>query len=163
MNFMGPHSRLDLRLDKNEQPLPSSTPVNKSVSNSYIHDLKYKHAKEDYLKDPTPENKKRQMQKIWQADDNFIRDMNNDHEEPMAKVAGKLIQAKETAEKLGASTTFSGFGTSEEPENSDPVARLRLLAQQEYKAEVKKRQEKGSERGFYSRSISCRCSNCNWK
>ena len=91
MNFMGPHTRLDLRLDKNEQPLPSSTPVNKSDYNSYIHDLKYKHAKEDYLKDPTPENKKRQMQKIWQADDNFIRDMNNDQEEPVAKVAGNLI------------------------------------------------------------------------
>ena len=84
------------------------------------------------------------MQKIWQADDNFIRHMYNDHEEPMAKVPGKLIQAKETAEKLGASTTFSGFGTSEEPENSDPVARLRFLAQQEYKAEVKhKKTQKG--------------------
>ena len=34
------------------------------------------------------------MQKVWNADDNFIRDMNNDHEEPMVKVAGKLIQAK---------------------------------------------------------------------
>ena len=41
MNFMGPHTRLDLRLDKNEQPLPSSIPVNKSDYNSYIHDLKY--------------------------------------------------------------------------------------------------------------------------
>ena len=58
MNFMGPHTRLDLRLYKNEQHLPSSIPVNKSDYNSYIHDLKYKHAKEDYLKDPTPENKK---------------------------------------------------------------------------------------------------------
>ena len=58
MNFMGPHTCLDLRLDKNEQPLPSSIPVNKSDYNSYIHDLKYKHAKEDYLKDPTTENKK---------------------------------------------------------------------------------------------------------
>ena len=71
MNFMGPHTRLDLRLDKNEQPLPSLIPVNKSDYNSYIHDLKYKHAKEDYLKDSTPENKKRQMHKVWQADDNL--------------------------------------------------------------------------------------------
>ena len=58
INFMGPHTRLDLRLDKNEQPLPSSIPLNSSDYNSYIHDLKYKHAKEDYLKDATPENKK---------------------------------------------------------------------------------------------------------
>ena len=129
---------------KNEQPLPSSIPVNKSDYNSYIHDLKYKHAKEDYLKDPTPENKKRQMNKVWQADDNFIRAMDNDYQEPMAKVAGKLIQAKETAEKLGAPTTFSGFGTSEEEEISDPVARLRNLVEQEYKSETKhKKTQKG--------------------
>ena len=67
--------------------------------------------------------------------------MDNDHEEPMAKVAGNLIQAKETAEKLGASTTFSGFGTSKEPENNDPVARLRRLAQQEYILKSKKTRE----------------------
>ena len=91
---MGPHTRLDLRLDKNEQPLPSSIPLNSSDFNSYIHDLKYKHAKEDYLKDPTPENKKRQMQKVWNADDNFIIDMNNDHEEPMAKVEVNLFKQK---------------------------------------------------------------------
>ena len=38
---------------------------------------------------------------------------------------------------------YSGFGTSEEPENNDPMARLRFLAQ-EYKAEVKhKKTRKG--------------------
>ena len=52
MSFMGPHTRLDLRLDKNEQPLSNSIPLNSSDTNSYTHDLKYKHAKDD--KDPTP-------------------------------------------------------------------------------------------------------------
>ena len=70
--------------------------------------------------------------------------MNNDHEEPMARVAGKLIQAKETAEKLGAPTTFSGFGTSEEPENTDPVYKLRQLVKEQYKSEIKhKKTQKG--------------------
>ena len=44
MNFMGPHTRLDIRLDKNEQPLPTSTPRNSSDLNPYFRDLKYKHA-----------------------------------------------------------------------------------------------------------------------
>ena len=43
---------------------------------------------------------------------------------------------------------YSGFGTSEEPENIDPVARLRLLAQQEYKADVKKDKRKVQKGGF---------------
>ena len=100
------------------------------------------------------------MNKIWQADDNFVRAMNNDYEEPMARVAGKLIQAKETAEKLGAPTTFSGFGTSKEEENTDPVYKLRQLVKEQYKSETK---NKKAQRGRYTptRAFSCRCSYCN--
>ena len=84
------------------------------------------------------------MQKVWNAYDHFISAMNNDHEEPMAKVAGKLIQAKENAEKLGAPTTFSCCGASEEPENTDPLARLRHLVKEQYKHETKhKKTQKG--------------------
>ena len=70
--------------------------------------------------------------------------MDEDHEEPMAKVAGKLIQAKEIAENLGAPTTFSGFGSSEEPANTDPVYNLRQLVKEQYKSEIKhKKTQKG--------------------
>ena len=63
MNFMGPGTRLDIRLNPDETPKQNSIPLGKSDYESYMHDLKYKHAKDDYLKDPTPENKKIQMKK----------------------------------------------------------------------------------------------------
>ena len=59
-----------------------------------IHDIEYKKAKDNYFKNPTPENRKQQFRNVWNADDKFIKEMNNDNEEPMAKVAGKLIQTK---------------------------------------------------------------------
>ena len=34
------------------------------------------------------------------ADDKFINEMNNDNEEPMAKVAGKLIQTKNSLNRI---------------------------------------------------------------
>ena len=143
MNFMGNGTRLDIRLNPDETIKPFSKPINSSDFNSYKHDLAYKHAKDDYLKDPTPENKKKQIKKVWAADDNFISAMNRDHEEPMSKIAGKLIRIKQTAEKLGAPTTqFTGFGVAEEEEIIDPVARLRDLVKSEYKTEKKGKSKK---------------------
>ena len=87
-------------------------------------------------------NKKLQMQKIWDADEKFIKAMNEDTEEPMASIAGKLIQLKKTGEKLGVlpSTTFSGFGVSnnEKTEKSDPIFKLRQMVKDQYKTEERK-------------------------
>ena len=44
MNFMGPGTRLDIRLDANGQPLPNSTPLNSSDYESYTHNKNYKNA-----------------------------------------------------------------------------------------------------------------------
>ena len=39
---------------------------------------------------------------------------------------------------------YSGFGTSEEPENTDPVYKLRQLVKEQYKSEIKhKKTQKG--------------------
>ena len=136
MSFMGPGTRLDLRLNQNETPKANSQPLNSADFHSFQHDLAYKHAKDDYMRNPTPENKRKQINKVWRADDKFINDMNHDYEEPMAPIAGKLIKAKRLGEQVGIlpTTTFSGFGTSEE-EIIDPVAKLRELAKKEYKVE----------------------------
>ena len=50
--------------------------------------------------------------------------MNNDNEEPMAKVAGKLIQTKKFLEQNNLLDTknFEGFGKKK---NIDPALRLR--------------------------------------
>ena len=77
-----------------------SIPINKSDYNSMIHDIEYKKAKDNYFKNPTSENRKQQLRNVWNADYNFIKEMNNDNEEPMAKVAGKLIQTKNSWNKI---------------------------------------------------------------
>ena len=147
MSFMGPGTDLSRRLNPDETPKADSQFVNSSDFESYKHDLSYKHAKDDYMKNPTPENKKRQIRRVWDADDKFISAMNRDHEELMAPIAGKLIKLKETGEKLGVlpTTNFSGFGFPGEEEIIDPVARLRTLVQKEYKTEKngKKKLQKG--------------------
>ena len=138
--FMGPGTDLTRRLNPDETPKMDSQPVNKADYESYKHDLAYKHAKDEYLKNPTPENKKIQMKKVWKADDEFIDEMNNDNEEPMAPIAGKLIQLKQTGEKLGVlpTTKFTGFGTEEETvEKADPCKKLRELVQSEYSTKPK--------------------------
>ena len=53
MNFMGPHTRLDLRLKPNGEPKEDSQPVNNADYESYLHDLAYDKAKKDYEKKTT--------------------------------------------------------------------------------------------------------------
>jgi len=94
MQFMGPQTNLSQRLNPDGSPKADSQPINKSDYNSYLHDLAYDRAKKDYLKNPTPENRKVQLNKVWDADNKFINEMNQDNEEPMAPIAGKLIATK---------------------------------------------------------------------
>ena len=124
MNFMGPHTNLNERLNENLTPKYNSMPLNKSDYNSMIHDIEYKKAKDNYLKNPTPENRKQQLRNAWNADDKFINEMNNDNEEPMAKVAGKLIQTKKFLEQNNLLDTknFEEFGKKK---HIDPALRLR--------------------------------------
>ena len=142
MRFMGPGSRLDLRLNPDGTPKSDSQPLNHADFESYKHDVAYDSAKKNYLKNPTPENKKTQLNKVWNADTQFINEMNNDNIEPMAPIAGKLISIKKGLEESGlmSTKTFSGFGANKEvqEEKSDPVMRLRQIVQKEYKNNNKK-------------------------
>ena len=98
-----------------------------------LHDIEYKKAKDNYLKNPTKENRKKQLESVRRADDKFINEMRHDTEEPMAKIAGKLIEVKEQLEKNNLLSTkhFEGFG------KSDPAARLRKAYMNEYKKRIK--------------------------
>jgi len=113
MSFCGPFTRLDLRLNPDGSPKPDSEPIDHADYESYLHDLAYDRIKKDYERNPTPENKKQQLKRIWQADDKFVREMQNDRHEPMAPIAGTLIKTKEQLEQSGlmSSMRFSGFGT----------------------------------------------------
>ena len=86
------------------------------------------------------------MKRIWQADDKFVREMQNDTHEPMAPIAGALIKTKEQLERSGlrSSKRFSGFGVKEDEEElaNDPVQRLRELAIEGHK-KVKRKLQRG--------------------
>ena len=144
---MGPKSNLLARLNENLTPQSDSIPINKSDFNSMIHDIEYKKAKYNYLKNPTPENRKHQLKNVWRADDKFIKEMNNDNEEPMAKVAGKLIQTKKFLEQNNLLDTkiFEGFGSKRN--KNDPAARLRKTYINDYITK-KKNNNKHQKGGF---------------
>ena len=150
-SFMGPGTRLDMRLDANYVPKPDSQPINRADMVSYQHDVAYDRAKKNYLKNPTPENRKAQLNKVWEADDKFINEMNNDTEEPMAPIAGKLISTKKSLEQMGVlpSTVFEGFGN----ESKDPTERLKILAKQINKKEKRKRKNKKVIKGGFAPAL----------
>jgi len=93
-SYMGPGTRLDMRLNDDLTPKSDSQPINHADYASMQHDIAYMKAKDNYDKNPTKENKQRQLKKVWDADDQFIDEMKRDKEEQMAPIAGKLISVK---------------------------------------------------------------------
>ena len=126
---MGPGTRLDLRLNPDGTPKSDSIPINNADYASYIHDLSFYNAKKDYLSNPTPENKKQQMQKIWKADDKFINEMEHDKNEPMAPLAGQLIKTKKYLEQATVLPTqeFSGIGIKQDDDDVSEKTQIPLL------------------------------------
>ena len=88
------------------------------------------------------------MEFIWNADDNFRRDVVKDTADPMSKVAEKLIHLKEIGEKTGAiaTTRFTGFGANPRQRKADPAKRLRELVMKNEK--TKKPSKKTIKGGF---------------
>ena len=137
-SFMGPGTNLDKRLNPDFTPKSDSLPINKSDLASYYHDIKYYKEQQAYNKD---KDKNKHMHNIWHADDEFIKEMNQDKNEPMAAVAKKLIQTKENLEKAHL-LPESVFSLKEESKggskkggskskSTDPTARLKMLAMNE--------------------------------
>ena len=107
-----------------------------------IHDIEYTKAKDNYLKNPRHENRKHQLKNVWRAEDKFVNEMNNVNEEPMAKVAGKLIQTKKFLEhnNLLDTKNFEGFGKKK---NIDPALRLRKGYATQRNTNGHRKQQKG--------------------
>ena len=74
--------------------------------------------------------------------------MNQDTEEPMAPIAGKLIQLKRSAEQAQVlpTTVFEGFGTKEEG-STDPVAWLRNIVKERYAVDERKERKRKLQKG----------------
>ena len=136
-NWMGPFTSIKDRTNPDGTYKEDSKPISKGDYESYLHDKTYYKAKQDYDKNPTPENRNQQLQKVWNVDDKFVNAMNNITNEKMAPLAGSLISTKQNLEKMGIlpSTVFEGFGA----ESNDPAFRLRALVNENYKKEKKQK------------------------
>ena len=55
-NFVGPSSRLDIRLNPDETPKTDSMPLNALDRSAYKHDLAYKHELEGFKRITTKQN-----------------------------------------------------------------------------------------------------------
>jgi hypothetical protein len=131
-NFVGPHTQLRTREQRHDD-----VPLNDLDEYAKEHDYAYEKEYNEYQHD---HNKPLHIQRIWDADDTFVKNASHSRDDPiMGKITGKLIQTKEALEKKGILDTkrFEGFGKKSHHDNSkrDPAHRLKMLAMQQQQHE----------------------------
>ena len=122
-NYVGPNTAIKYR-----EQIHADQVLNDLDAAARQHDYNYLREGEEYAQD---NDKQKHINNIHRADDIFIEKAKNSRDDPIVgNIASKLIQAKETGEKLGVlpTTKFSGFGMQ-----TDPIERLRLIVKQQYK------------------------------
>ena len=95
--FLGPGSRLDIRLDDNYKPRVNEQPINQLDSVALSHDISYDKIKKEYLKDG---NKQKAIKAIHNADEVLIDNASNSNIQTLRKISAGIIKAKELAKKL---------------------------------------------------------------
>ena len=136
--YNGPKTEVLLR-----EKLGDDKPLNDLDASAKEHDYAYLREKAEYEKD---HDKQKHINNIHRADSVFIQKAKNSRDDPiMGAISSKLIAGKKKLEEMGMDTKiYSGFGTSEEPDNTDPVYKLRQLVKEQYKSEIKhKKTQKG--------------------
>ena len=138
-SFLGPGSRLDIRLDQDLNPKKGELPINQLDNIALSHDKKYKLIKDQYNID---HDKTKAISAVHKADDEFINAASQSNVQPLGKISAGIIKAKELAEKVGVlnTKTFSGMGNKtvsfvtkngreiKFSKKHDPTARLKKLA-----------------------------------
>ena len=151
--YVGPGTRLDIRLDEHMHSKAGQEPLNALYETAYNHDVAYLKAGNAYRANPTPENKKIQMHKVWKADDAFVHDAKAQTDDKvMGKIAAGLIRAKELGEKTHLLDTkkFSGFGKRiQKKKKRDPTANLKRQVMKSVKTTHKKIEQLKSVVDFY--------------
>ena len=144
-NFAGPGTNLARRLDRiTRTPRARFAPINSIDQAGLRHDLQYEQIAEDYYRNPTPENKKRQLKRVHNEDDIFIDTVKRHRlEDPrVADLAAAAITGKKWLEKIPYfgnkfSRKYSGFGNKPRinivDTTNDPVHKLREIAKRQNK------------------------------
>jgi len=148
-SYLGPGTRLDIRLDQNNQPKAGEEPINElDAKGALPHDIAYLKIQEQYKKD---HNKQKALSAVRKADDEFIKVASNSSIQPLGKISAGLIKAKEIGESTGllSTKTFSGLGVKFRTKNGkevnffkkkDPTARLKQLAKISTPKTIKKQE-----------------------
>ena len=154
-SYLGPGTRLDLRLDENMKPKKGEEPRDSLDAIALRHDIAYQKIQNEYKQDKT--NKQKYLNKVHDADEEFIKEASNSNVQPLGKIAANIIKGKEELEKRGYidSKTFSGLGSvnfktkngktvsfTKKPKKKDPTERLKRIAGI-HKPEHKKRKQRG--------------------
>jgi hypothetical protein len=108
-------------------------PLNALDETAYNHDVAYLKAGNAYRANPTPENKKIQMHKVWKAYDAFVHDAKAQTDDKvMGKIAAGLI--------LLDTKKFSGFGEGiQKKKKRDPTTNLKRQVLKSVKTTHKKK------------------------
>ena len=155
-SYLGPGSRLDIRLDNNFKPRKGEEPINQLDSIALKHDISYDKIKKEYLKDG---NKQKALNAIHNSDNSFIQQARSSNVQPLGTIASGIIKAKQLAEDAGvlSTKTFSGMGKKNQvafatksgkvvtfsKKPPDPTARLKKLAGVEAPIKEKKKKMRG--------------------
>ena len=78
-NYLGPGTRLDIRLDENLKPKKGEEPVSNLDARALKHDITYKEIQDEYKRD---KNKQKALNKIHRADEEFIEEAKNSSVQP---------------------------------------------------------------------------------
>ena len=95
-SYLGPGSRLDIRLDSSGNPKRGEEPINALDVIALSHDKLYKTAKDQYMIDG---NKQKALDTIRKADDKFIQEAKSSNVQPLGTISAGIIKAKSLAEK----------------------------------------------------------------
>ena len=138
-NYLGPGTRLDIRLDEHLRPKKGEEAKDPLDATALKHDIAYKMIQDEYKKTG---NKQKALQAVHKADDLFIKEAKNSPVQPLGNISATIIKAKELGEKTGIinTNTFSGLGVkfktksgkevsfTKKPKQHDPTSRLKALA-----------------------------------
>ena len=132
-SYLGPGTRLDIRLDENMKPRAGEEVKDALDATALRHDIAYQTIQDQYKRD---KDKPKALAAVRKADDEFITQARNSGVQPLGKISAGLIKMKELGESTGvlSTKTFSGLGvkfhTKDGKEVSftkkhDPTARLK--------------------------------------
>ena len=97
-NYLGPKTRLDIRLDPKTDP-KYRVPINQLDQSAKTHDIQYSKINKDLKENKITD--KEAIKRIHMSDDEFIKDLEKQHGNPIAKtMARKAIQVKKKLETL---------------------------------------------------------------